>query len=151
MPKNNKTNDQITELTTDLQRTRADFENYRKRVETEKKHARENGQISMIMKLIPMIDNIDRAISHIPENLKEDVWAQGVMNLSKNLEKAMQDIGVSKIPAEIGMEFNPNLHDAIQFDEDATGEKEVISEVLQSGYSLNGTPIRHAMVKVTKN
>ena len=151
MPKNNKTNDQITELTTDLQRTRADFENYRKRVETEKNQARENGQISMIMKLIPMIDNIDRAISHIPENLKQDVWAQGVMNLSKNLEKTMQDIGVSKVPAEIGMEFNPNLHDAIQFDEDATGEKEVISEVLQSGYSLNGTPIRHAMVKVTKN
>jgi len=151
MPKNNKTNDQITELTADLQRTRADFENYRKRVETEKNQARENGQISMIMKLIPMIDNIDRAISHIPENLKQDVWAQGVMNLSKNLEKTMQDIGVSKVPAEIGMEFNPNLHDAIQFDEDATGEKEVISEVLQSGYSLNGTPIRHAMVKVTKN
>lgn len=150
MPKNNKINEQIMELTSDLQRTRADFENYRKRVETEKTQARENGQVSMIMKLIPVIDNIDRAISHVPENLMADNWVQGVTGLSKNLEKAMQEIGISKVPAEVGMEFDPNLHDAIQFDEDASGTKEVISEVLQSGYSLGGTPIRHAMVKVTK-
>lgn len=150
MPKNNKINEQIMELTSDLQRTRADFENYRKRVETEKTQARENGQVSMIMKLIPVIDNIDRAISHVPENLMADNWVQGVTGLSKNLEKVMQEIGISKVPAEVGMEFDPNLHDAIQFDEDASGTKEVISEVLQSGYSLGGTPIRHAMVKVTK-
>lgn len=150
MPKNNKINEQIMELTSDLQRTRADFENYRKRVETEKTQARENGQVSMIMKLIPVIDNIDRAISHVPENLKTDNWVQGVTGLSKNLEKVMQEIGISKVPAEIGMEFDPNLHDAIQFDEEATGSQEVISEVLQSGYTLNGSPIRHAMVKVTK-
>lgn len=150
MPKNNKINEQIMELTSDLQRTRADFENYRKRVETEKTQARENGQVSMIMKLIPVIDNIDRAISHVPENLMADNWVQGVTGLSKNLEKAMQEIGISKVPAEVGMEFDPNLHDAIQFDEDASGTTEVISEVLQSGYSLGGTPIRHAMVKVTK-
>jgi molecular chaperone GrpE (heat shock protein) len=57
---------------------------------------------------------------------------------------------LKRIEAGQGAEFNPDLHEAIQFDEEATGEKEVIAEELQAGYVLNGQPIRHAMVKVTR-
>ena len=141
---------QLAELTADLQRTRADFENYRKRVEGEKVAARDAGQASAILKLLPVIDNIERAAFHIPDDLKENKWAQGVAGLAKNLEKSLEVLNLKRIDASKGTEFNPELHEAIQFDETAEGEKEIIEAELQAGYLLNGVPIRHAMVKVTR-
>lgn len=141
----------IAELTLDLQRTRADFENYRKRVEQEKTSAREAGQAAAILKLLPVIDNIERAVSHVPEDLADNKWAAGVVGLVKNLEKSLESLNLRRIDAKPGADFNPELHEAIQFDEDAEGDKEVIAEELQAGYLLNGQPIRHAMVKVTRN
>jgi len=141
---------QIAELTQDLQRTRADFENYRKRVEAEKTAAREAGQAAAILKLLPVIDNIERAVIHVPQDLQENKWAQGVAGLAKNLDKSLEALNLKRIEASEGTEFNPELHEAIQFDEDAEGEKEVIATELQAGYFLNGRPIRHAMVKVTR-
>ena len=141
---------QIAELTLDLQRTRADFENYRKRVDAEKSAAREAGQSSAVLKLLPVIDNIERAIVYTPEDLKDNKWVQGVSGLVKHLEKSLEGLNVARIDASKGADFNPELHEAIQFDEEAEGEKEVIAEELQAGYTLNGHPIRHAMVKVTR-
>lgn len=141
---------QNDELTADLQRTRADFENYRKRVESEKTAARESGQASTILKLLPVIDNIERAIAYTPEELKDNKWVQSVAGLVKNLEKSLENLNLKRIDASKGTEFNPELHEAIQVDEDAVGEKEVIAEELQAGYTLAGRPIRHAMVRVTR-
>ena len=141
---------QIVELTADLQRTRADFENYRKRVEAEKVAARETGKAGAIMKLLPIIDTIERAVVYMPDDLKDHKWAQGISGLVKNLDKALESLDLKRIDAKKGVEFNPDLHEAIQFDEDAEGDKEFIAEELQSGYTLGGSPIRHAMVKVTK-
>lgn len=141
---------QIEELTLDLQRTRADFENYRKRSEIERQQASETGRSSAIMKIIPIIDTIGRATSQVPADIAENPWAKGVVALEKNLNTALDTLGVRKIDASPGTVFNPELHDAVQMDEDATGEQEVIAEELQSGYTLNGRPIRHAMVKVTR-
>lgn len=140
----------IGELTADLQRTRADFENYRKRVEQEKVAARANGQAAAILKLLPVIDNIERAIAYMPNELKDNKWAQSVANLVKNLEKSLEGLNLKRIDAAPGSEFNPELHEAIQFDEDAEGDKEIVAEELQAGYLLGGQPIRHAMVKVTR-
>lgn len=153
MPKSKKQEEleqQVEELTQDLQRIRADFENYRKRVEQEKTAAREAGQAGAIMKLLPVVDNIERAVTYMPEDLKEHKWAQGIVGLVKNLESALEKLNLKRIDAKKGTEFNPELHEAIQFDEDATGEKEIITEELQAGYTLNGHPIRHAIVKVTR-
>lgn len=141
---------QIAELTADVQRTRADFENYRKRVEQEKSVARDAGQTSAIMQLLPVIDNIERAIAHTPEELQENKWAQGVTSLVKQLNTSLEKLNVRRIDATPGVEFNPELHEAIQIDEEAEGENEVIAEELQAGYTLSGYPIRHAMVKVTR-
>lgn len=141
---------QVGELTQDLQRTRADFENYRKRVESEKTAAREAGQMSMILKLLPVIDTIERAVGHMPAELQEDKWAQGVAGIAKNLQKTLEGLNLQRIDATAGTEFNPEIHEAIQFDEDAAGEKEVITEELQAGYLLNGQTLRPAMVKVTR-
>jgi molecular chaperone GrpE len=140
----------IDELTLDLQRTRADFENYRKSVDGEIVAAREAGQASAILKLLPVIDNIERAIVYTPEELKDNAWVQSVAGLVKHLEKSLDALQLQRIDAKPGTEFNPELHEAVQFDDDAIGEKEVIAEELQAGYMLNGTVIRHAMVKVTR-
>lgn len=146
----NEFDQQLGELTLDLQRTRADFENYRKRVDAEKSAARESGRTSAILKLLPVIDNIERAIAYTPEDLKDNAWVQSVAGLVKNLEKSLESLNLKRIDAKVGTEFNPELHEAIQFDEDATGDNEVVAEELQAGYTLNGHVIRHAMVKVTR-
>jgi len=140
----------IDELTLDLQRTRADFENYRKRVEQEKQMAKMTGEATAVLKLLPVIDNIERAIVHIPEDLAGNKWAQGIASLAKNLEKSLEGMDVKRIDAKPGAPFDPELHEAIQFDEDAEGEHEVIAEELQAGYTLRGQPLRHAMVRVTR-
>jgi len=153
MPKSKKQEEleqQLAELTADLQRTRADFENYRKRVEQEKAAAREAGQAGTILKLLPVIDNIERAVAYTPEDLKDNKWAQGIAGLVKNLEKSLESLNLRRINAANGTEFNPELHEAIQFDDEATGEQEIVAEELQAGYTLGGRPIRHAMVKVTR-
>lgn len=141
---------QIGELTADLQRTRADFENYRKRVDAEKQFARESGQASAILRLLPVIDNIERAIAYIPEDLQDNKWALSVAGLVKNLEKSLDSLNLKRIEAAPGTIFNPEVHEAIQFDEDAQGDQEVIAEELQAGYKLGDSVIRHAMVKVTR-
>ena len=151
--KTKKTEDleqQLGELTLDLQRTRADFENYRKRVETEKQSAHQMGQAKSVMKLLPVIDTIERAIVNVPEELQDNAWARGVAGLGKQLDKQLKGIGLEKIDAKPGTLFNPELHQAVQFDESAEGDKEVIAEELRAGYILDGAVIRDAMVKVTR-
>lgn len=153
MTKSKKQDDleqKLAELTHDLQRTRADFENYRKRSEIEKQMSRATGKIQAIMKLLPVIDNIERAIAHTPADLKENKWAQGVAGLVRNLEKSLESLDLKRIDAAKGTKFDPEFHEAIQFDEEAEGEHEVIAEELQPGYKLGDDVIRHSMVKVTR-
>lgn len=147
--KNEDYEQQLGELTLDLQRTRADFENYRKRVESEKQMARASGRVGAISQLLPIIDTIERAIVHVPEELKDNPWASGIVGLSKKLEKTLADLDVKRIDAKPGAPFNPELHEAVQFDE-SDGEHEVIAEELQAGYLLGNDVLRHSMVKVTR-
>lgn len=141
---------QLGELTADLQRTRADFENYRKRVEAEKQAAQQQGQTKAIMRLLPIIDTIERAAMHVPEALAEDTWVKGVAGLSRQLTGLCQELGLERIVATPGTLFDPALHQAVQCDDEAEGETEVISEELQAGYTLQGVVIRDAMVRVTR-
>ena len=141
---------QVGELTQDLQRMRADFENYRKRVDTEKQNEREIGKTQGVLKLLPIIDTIELAISHAPEDLAENKWAIGVMSISKNLQKMLDELGLKKIEIIPGeATFNPDFHEAISMEE-GEGDKEIVSEELRSGYLLNGQVVRHAMVRVSK-
>ena len=141
---------QIGELTQDLQRQRADFENYRKRVEVEKEQAKQTGKTQAVMKLLPVIDNIDRAVAHLPAELQGNAWADGVVKLSKHLDKMVGDLSLEKIAIIPGETlFDPSLHEAIQMD-DAEGNTEVVAEELQTGWKLGDTVIRPAMVKVTR-
>ncbi len=138
----------VEELVKDLQRTRADFENFSKRAEQDKKVARQNGEISVIMKFLPIFDNIKRSIDYLPEDFADNSWAQGVSKLAKDLDNRLSSIGLEKIEIIINQtEFDPNLHEAVSMEE-GTGENEIIIEELQSGWKLHGLIVRHAMVRV---
>jgi molecular chaperone GrpE len=141
--------EKLDELTTDIQRQRADFENYRKRVETEKDNLRDLTKAATIMKLLPIVDDIERAVAHAPAELAENKWAQGIASLAKNLDKSLQNLGLTRIHAQPGTPFNPDHHEAVMMDE-AEGDHEVIAEELRAGYQMNGQVVRPSMVKVTK-
>ncbi len=141
--------DKITELTNDLQRTRADFENYRKHIENDLTVARQTGQSETIKKLLPTLDIIDAALANVPADLADNEWAKGIVAMQKKLAKSLSDIGLTKIDAKPGDVFDHDQHDAIQMD-DAEGETEVLSAVLRSGYLYHGEVLRPAMVSVTR-
>lgn len=149
MAKANKPSKHEQELVNDLQRVRADFENYRKQVESDKVRLSELTKAATVIKLLPVIDNIERAIAHSPAELADNKWAQGVVAMGRSLEKVLNDLGLTKINAAPGEPFNHDLHEAIMMDE-AEGDHEVIAEELRPGYSLNGQVIRPSMVKVTR-
>lgn len=128
------------ELKNDLQRTRADFENFRKQVEIQKEQAKKIAVDSTVLKLLPLIDDMSRAISANPETLAP---------VAKTLEKTMESLGLKKIETKEGTEFNPDLHDAISMD-DGDGDKEVVAEELRPGYLYNNEVLRAAMVRVKR-
>ena len=138
----------IEELTNDLIRTRADFENYRKRVESEKEQVKVVAKSAIISKLLPIIDDIELAISYAPENLKDNPWVKGVNKLSLKLETSLSNLGVKAIDAKNNTTFDPKLHDAISMDDSSEGEEEIILEELRKGYLYNDAVIRPSMVKV---
>ena len=135
----------LGELTADLQRIQADFINYRTRAEEDKQQAIAAGRAGAVLKLLPVIDNIERAVSHVPAELAEDQWAKGVVSLSKNLDKSLESLGVKRIEA-VGKPFDPHLHEALSAE--GEGEHEVVVEELQAGYTLDGNVIRHSLVRV---
>ena len=137
MPKTNPNLEKITELTNDLQRTRADFENYRKQMDAQKAQAVTFARYETVKKFLPLLDDLDRAISNTPE----------LKPLEKNLEKTLGELGLQKINTEPDTDFNPELHDAVMMEE-SDGDKEVIAETLRAGYLYEGNVIRPAMVKV---
>lgn len=141
---------QVAELTDDLQRLRADFENYRKQAERERDMARKNGADSATTQMLPVIDNVERAIAHIPEDIADHPWVKGIGGLIKQLDSTLGQLGVKRIDANNGTAFNPEVHQAVHFDDTAEGEHEVVAEELQAGYTLHDRVIRPAMVKVTR-
>ena len=138
MKKDVKNEERIVELTNDLQRTRADFENFRKQVEIQKENEKVSVKLATVYKVLPLLDDLDRAINTYVE----------LAPLKKSLDKTLSELGLSKIPADETVEFNPDLHEAVMAEGD--GEKEVIAEVLRPGYYYENAVLRPAMVKVKR-
>lgn len=133
------------EITADLQRVQAEFINYKKRVEVEKETLSQFSKAQTIKGLLPVIDDLERALAHLPEELKDDKWAQGTQKVYDRLVKQLEKLSVTKIEA-LNQPFNPELHEAVQAE--GEGDKQLVSEVLQNGYTLGEQVIRHAVVKV---
>jgi molecular chaperone GrpE len=137
---------EVAELTASLQRIQAEFINYKARVESEKATLSQFSKSQVIKDLLPVIDDLERALNHAPEELSENKWAQGVHKVYGRLQKQLEKLGVTKIEA-LNQPFDPNLHEAVSVE--GEGDQQIVSEILQNGYMLSEHIIRHATVKVT--
>ena len=125
----------------------AEFENARNRNEKESKRMYDIGAKEVLEKLLPVVDNFERALQTIPEEDKERAFEQGVDKIYKQLMVCLDEIGVKPMNAE-GTEFNPDYHNAVMHVEDEEFGENVVAEELQKGYMYKEDVLRHSMVKV---
>ena len=141
--------EKIDELNDRLIRQVAEFDNFRKRTDKEKAQMFEQGQGSILEKLLPVIDNFERGLQAVPEAEKDGAFADGMNKIYKQLMKQMEDLGVTPIEA-VGKEFDPNLHNAVMQTQSEEFESGVVAQELQKGYMFHDTVLRHSMVGVTQ-
>ncbi len=127
-----------------LMRTAAEFDNFKKRTEREKASVAEFAKAGLIKKLLPILDNIDRAAAVEKDSAD---YIKGIEMIVKQFETVAESLGIEEI-AKAGDQFDPNLHEAVMHIEDESLEENVITDVLQKGYKIGDTVIRAAMVKV---
>ncbi len=130
-----------------LQRLQADFDNYRRRNASVVADSLDEGARNLIKSLLPVLDNLDRALDNVPEDEKT-AWVEGIQLVSKQLYETLQKAGLEEIQAE--GQFDPELHDAVMQEEDEEKESGEITAVFQKGYKVKNRIIRHSMVKVAK-
>lgn len=146
-PKKDAKKDQVAELTADLQRVQADFENYKKRVAAERSELMNSAKLSVLSDLLPALDNFDRAATHLPEHLQNDAWAQGMSYVGTQLEQILDEMGVKKFDPT-GQQFDPTEHEAIEYVETEKPEG-IITETTLPGYMIAGKVVRPATVRVS--
>jgi molecular chaperone GrpE len=137
---------QIAELTDALQRERADATNIRRRHDEQLTSLRTSTKAHVVRDLLPVIDNFERALKHVPEHLANEEYIKGVQGIVKQFEKTLAQIGVERIKT-VEEPFDPHLHEAVSMEE-GDGNSEIVCEELQSGYKIGDDVIRHAMVRV---
>lgn len=139
-----KPSDEVNEYQERYQRLLADFDNYKKREEANKADFKKFASSSLVEKLLPVIDNLDRALAKADEN---DAFVEGVVMTRKELLKVLANEGLEEIPSD-GCEFDHNIHQAVLAEDSDEVESNHIIETFQKGYKLNGRLLRPAMVKV---
>lgn len=123
----------------------AEFENFRKRSNSEKTAMYSNGVRDTVEKLLPVIDNFERAVEAADD--KEDPMYKGVEMILKQFMEILENLGVKEIPSK-GEPFDPNVHSAVMHIDDESCDENVVVEVFQKGYTLGDKVIRPSMVKV---
>lgn len=130
-----------------LQRERADFLNYRRRVDQERAEDRDRAVAETVQRVLPLLDDLDRALAQRPDDLAGHPWVQGVMLLRSRLRETLSGLGVAIIGAA-GEPFDPALHEAVFFDVRPDGGEARVVEVVRPGYRIGGRLIRPAQVGV---
>ena len=139
--------DKIEDLTDRLKRSMAEFDNFRKRTEKEKSAMYEIGARDIIEKILPVVDNFERGLAAVPEDAKDNPYADGMEKIYKQMVKTLEDLGVKPIEA-VGKEFDPNFHNAVMHVEDENLGENIIAAELQKGYMYRDSVVRHSMVQV---
>ncbi len=145
--KTNPLEEKLAEVTDQLKRQMAEFDNFRKRTEKEKSRMYEIGASDVVGKILPVIDNFERGLAAVPEEQKGDPFVDGMDKIYKQMLTALEELGVKPIEA-VGKPFDPNLHNAVMHVEDEEAEENTVVEEFQKGYTYRDTVIRHSMVKV---
>lgn len=145
--KKDKRDEKIEELNDKLMRNLAEFENFRNRSEKEKTAMFEIGAKSVVEKILPVVDNLERGFDGLSDEEKENPFVKGIEAVYKQMMTALDEIGVKAIEA-VGQEFDPNLHNAVMHDEDDSEDSNKVVEEFQKGYMYKESVVRHSMVKV---
>ena len=127
-------------------RVLAEYDNYKKRTQKEKDEIYSFGVAETIEKLLPVADNLDRALSALDESEKTQ-FSEGVQMVSKQFFEILTKMGVTEIEA-LGAQFDPAVHNAVMHVDDETQEANVVVEQFMKGYKYKDKVIRHSMVKV---
>ena len=128
------------------QRSQAEFQNYKKRVERDGEMMRVNMKGDIVKKMLPVLDDLERALQNRPA---DEPWADGVELIMRKFQTVLDGEGVKKIEAE-GVEFNPNFHEAISNEPSEEVESGHVIAVVQNGYLLGERVIRPALVRVAQ-
>lgn len=130
-----------------VQRVQADFINYKRRVDQERAEQIRFANSMLILKILPVLDDLERATETVQADLAGLNWVQGVLLIGRKLKAALEEEGLSKIDAQ-DAEFDPRYHEAVIYEEAPEGEKDRVVAILQNGYRLHDRVIRPAIVKV---
>lgn len=139
----------IENLEEKIKLTQAELINYRKRKDEETSNMLKYANMDLIVELLPVLDNFERALNMKSEFKDFDKYTEGYKLLYNHLVDTLKKFGVEEIPA-LGLEFDPNLHEAVMIDSDEEKENDIILEVFNKGYMLKGRVIRPSKVKVNK-
>ncbi|HLV34943.1 MAG TPA: nucleotide exchange factor GrpE [Spirillospora sp.] len=131
------------------QRERADFSNYKKRAERDLMTMRFNAKIDTLKNLLPVLDDFERAMANLPEELRDHAWPEGVSAIQRKLIKTLEDEGIQAIDPT-GELFDPNLHEAIGRDSDTDVASEHVTVTLRKGYVCGDRVLRPALVRVAE-
>jgi molecular chaperone GrpE len=131
------------------QRARAEFANYKKRIQKEREESRSFITAEILSKYITVLDDFERALSDRPSDGASDAWAEGVDMIYRKLKTILESEGVEEYSPE-GEIFDPNFHEAIGFEESDDHDEGMIFQVIQPGYKIGERVIRPAIVRVAK-
>jgi molecular chaperone GrpE len=131
------------------QRARADFANYKKRINRERQRIRQDAIGEVTKRYLPVLDDLERALKNRPEQGEGAEWAEGIELVYRKMLSILESDGIVPMEAE-GDTFNPNLHEAIDQAESEEHESDEIIEVIQKGYMIDDRVLRPAMVRVAK-
>jgi molecular chaperone GrpE len=126
------------------QRSAADFQNYKRRVEQEREEIARLANASLIINLLPLMDDLERALENVDSHLAGLTWLDGVRLIHRKFQALLEMNGVTEIEAD-GLQFDPNIHEAVMFGE---GEEGKVISVVQKGYRLAGRVLRPSLVVV---
>lgn len=134
----------IEELTGQLARAIADLQNFKRRSEEEKASFVKFANLELLKTILPILDNLDRSVTHLPEELKDNEWTKGMLHIHDDLIKTFEKLGIKKIET-VGSKLDPVKHEAMLA---GVGEKDVIVEEFEPGYTLFDDVIKVAKVMV---
>ncbi|MCS6836018.1 MAG: nucleotide exchange factor GrpE [Anaerolineae bacterium] len=130
------------------QRERADFQNYKRRMEQQLREAKELGAHDAIRRMLPIIDDFSRAVDNIPTDLVGNPWVNGTAMILKKFDKLLEELSV-QIVDPIGQPFDPRLHEAVGMDEASEAYPSgTVTATLQRGYVSGERVLRQALVRV---
>lgn len=134
-----------------LLRVMAEFENFKKRIEKEKTEHLQYSNEKLLSELLPVLDDFDRILDHIPEDAPEEVRsiADGVEMVRKNMTAVLGKFGLAEVEA-LGQPFDPSIHEAISTTQNEQGDPDTVIEVHRKGYRMGDRLLRAAMVTVNK-